>query len=451
MKPKIFSKTFYIAIGIVLGLVVIAFLLINAPFTPPNQKQSSNKSQQTFFILSDTHFLAPELHDDGKAFTFIKGTAAGKDLDYQKASLEAFVATALRDKPDGIIITGDLTLNGEKISAEKMVQLFAPLADAKIPLYCIPGNHDIHDGWARKYQGSEQKNTPQISPEDFKKIFSQGYQNALATAPEDLSYSLSINADYRLILLDSNLYTRDDSGSQPVTQGKLRDSTLKWLKEQLEAAKEAKQHSLLFIHHNLLKHNPTVYKGYVLENAETVKKLLKDYDVPAVFSGHIHAQDIMQEDGLTEIVSSSFAIIDHGYGVLTLSDSKIDYQRKTISVSSWAKSQTNLDEKLKKKLSQHDDYLYHLFDQDGQRLAYQTLMEQGIYDEKTLEPVAQFVGQTNIDYFRGTDFISDEKLQTLKQQSGYQLLAKHSDFLKDYVDFALQDHNLNDQKWRHRY
>lgn len=451
MKPKIFSKTFYITIGIVLGIVVIAFLLINTPFTPPNQKQSSNKSQQTFFILSDTHFLAPELHDDGKAFTFIKGTAAGKDLDYQKASLEAFVATALRDKPDGIIITGDLTLNGEKISAEKMVQLFAPLADAKIPLYCIPGNHDIHDGWARKYQGSEQKTTPQISPEDFKKIFSQGYQNALATAPEDLSYSLSINADYRLILLDSNLYTRDDSGSQPVTQGKLRDSTLKWLREQLEAAKEAKQHSLLFIHHNLLKHNPTVYKGYVLENAETVKKLLKDYDVPAVFSGHIHAQDIMQEDGLTEIVSSSFAIIDHGYGVLTLSDSKIDYQRKTISVSSWAKSQTNLDEKLKKKLSQHDDYLYHLFDQDGQRLAYQTLMEQGIYDEKTLEPVAQFVGQTNIDYFRGTDFISDEKLQTLKQQSGYQLLAKHSDFLKDYVDFALQDHNLNDQKWRHRY
>ena len=104
MKPKIFSKTFYIAIGIILGLVVIAFLLINTPFTPPNQKQSSNKSQQTFFILSDTHFLAPELHDDGKAFTFIKGTAAGKDLDYQKASLEAFVATALRDKPDGIII-----------------------------------------------------------------------------------------------------------------------------------------------------------------------------------------------------------------------------------------------------------------------------------------------------------------------------------------------------------
>lgn len=451
MKSKIFSKTFYITIGIVFGLVVIAFLLINAPFTPLNQKQSSNKSQQTFFILSDTHFLAPELHDDGKAFTFIKGTAAGKDLDYQEASLKAFVATALRDKPDGIIITGDLTLNGEKISAEKMVQLFAPLADAKIPLYCIPGNHDIHDGWARKYQGSEQKTTPQISPEDFKKIFSQGYQNALATAPEDLSYSLSINADYRLILLDSNLYTRDDSGSQPVTQGKLRDSTLKWLREQLEAAKEAKQHSLLFIHHNLLKHNPTVYKGYVLENAETVKKLLKDYDVPAVFSGHIHAQDIMQEDGLTEIVSSSFAIIDHGYGVLTLSDSKIDYQRKTISVSSWAKSQTNLDEKLKKKLSQHDDYLYHLFDQDGQRLAYQTLMEQGIYDEKTLEPVAQFVGQTNIDYFRGTDFISDEKLQTLKQQSGYQLLAKNSDFLKDYVDFALQDHNLNDQKWQHRY
>lgn len=429
--------------------IIIGIIIIKNPFAPESQKLAHSR-EQTFFILSDTHFLAPELHDDGEAFSFIKRTAAGKDLDYQTASLHAFVATTLSDKPDGVIITGDLTLNGEKISAEKMATLLSPLAEAEIPLYCIPGNHDIHDGWARNYQGSEQKRTLQISPEDFKKIFSQGYEKALATASEDLSYSLNITDDYRFILLDSNIYTRDEATSQPVTNGKLRESTLSWLKAQLEEAKQLQQHSLIFIHHNLLKHNPTVYEGYVLENAQTVKNLLKDYDVPAIFSGHIHAQDIMEE-GITEIVTSSFSIIDHGYGVLTLSDDSLTYERKTISVSDWAKKQTNLEQEQKDTLSQHDEYLYNLFYTDGQRLAYQSLMNQEIFDESTLDPVAEFVAQTNIDYFCGTDFISNEEVKKLKQQTGYQLLAKHSNFLKDYIDFALQDQNLPDQKWQVHY
>lgn len=403
---------------------------------------------QDFWILTDVHFLAPELHDDGKAFSFIKGTAAGKDLDYQEESLEAFLAQALAKKPAAVIITGDLTLNGEKISAEKLADILAPLKKAGIKLYCIPGNHDIHDGWARKFSGDTQERTAQISPTDFKKIFPQSYEDALSTAPEDLSYSLSINRYYRFVMLDSNIYTRDDSTAQPVTRGELKESTLTWLKEQLEEAKKNKQRTIVFIHHNLLTHNPLVNKGYVLDNAATVKNLLKTYEVPVVLSGHIHAQDIMEETGLTEIVTSSYAIIDHGYGVLRLTPKQITYKRQTISVSDWAVKKIAEVGGASSPLTTHDAYLKDLFLKDGVRMVYQDLMDKGIYDQKIIDPVADLVAQVNLDYFSGNDQLTNQQTADIKAKDSYKALAKNSEFLKDYIDFALQDHNLPDQFWQ---
>lgn len=408
----------------------------------PTTKPLAQTTEQTFMLLTDVHFLAPELHDSGKAFTFIKATAAGKDLDYQTQSLQAFVAEALARKPQGVIITGDLTLNGEKISAEQLAAQLAPLKEHGIGLYCLPGNHDIYDGWARSFHGDKQAKTAQISPEDFKKIFPDGYQEALATAPDDLSYALSVNPNYRFVLLDSNHYPMTTSSAQPATGGSISDSTMTWLADQLQAAQHANQQTIVFLHHNLLQHNDTVNRGYVLDNAKEVKKLLKDYNVKVVFSGHIHAQDIMAEDSLTEIVTSSYNIIDHGYGLLKLTDSQVTYDRKTISVSQWAKSKQNLPDEVRN----HDTYLKELFLNDGERLAYETLLNQGITDKDTLETGADFLGQVNLDFFQGNDTRTPEEVAELKKEPGYQILAQDK-FLKDYLDDVLQDTNLADQHW----
>lgn len=408
----------------------------------PGTKPLAQTTEQTFMLLTDVHFLAPELHDSGKAFTFIKATAAGKDLDYQIQSLQAFVAEALARKPQGVIITGDLTLNGEKISAEQLAAQLAPLKEHGIDLYCLPGNHDIYDGWARSFHGDKQAKTAQISPEDFKKIFPDGYQEALATAPDDLSYALSVNPNYRFVLLDSNHYPMTTSSAQPATGGSLSDSTMTWLADQLQAAQHGNQQTIVFLHHNLLQHNDTVNRGYVLNNAKDVKKLLKDYNVKVVFSGHIHAQDIMAEDSLTEIVTSSYNIIDHGYGLLKLTDSQVTYDRKTISVSQRAKSKQNLPDEVRN----HDTYLKELFLNDGERLAYETLLNQGITDKDTLETGAGFLGQVNLDFFQGNDTRTPEEVAELKKEPGYQILAQDK-FLKDYLDDILQDTNLADQHW----
>jgi metallophosphoesterase superfamily enzyme len=104
--------------GIWLTLVVLVILVIGATMTP--KKTKKEVSEPVFWVLSDTHLITSDLYESGEEFERIKLTSAGKELEYQQDSLRALVDLALEEKPTGIIITGDLTLNGERKSAEKL-------------------------------------------------------------------------------------------------------------------------------------------------------------------------------------------------------------------------------------------------------------------------------------------------------------------------------------------
>ena len=83
----------------------------------------TSKKKPILWLLSDTHLIADSLHDDGLAFQHMRNTSAGKDLDYQEIALTAFVRKVIQEKPTAVIITGDVTFNGAKIS-RKLAQLF---------------------------------------------------------------------------------------------------------------------------------------------------------------------------------------------------------------------------------------------------------------------------------------------------------------------------------------
>ena len=116
-----------------------------------------------------------------------------------------------------------MTFNGAKRSAERLGEIFAPLKEAGIALLVIPGNHDIYDGWARSFSGSEERRVAQISPADWKEIFSASYDLAASQEPGSLSYSVNLNPHWRLLLLDSNLYSSQFSYTHPMTSGGIDD------------------------------------------------------------------------------------------------------------------------------------------------------------------------------------------------------------------------------------
>lgn len=138
----------------------------------------TSKKKPILWLLSDTHLIADSLHDDGLAFQHMRNTSAGKDLDYQEIALTAFVRKVIQEKPTAVIITGDVTFNGAKISGERLANIFKPLTKNKIAFLVLPGNHDIFDGWARKFKGDHEDYTPQISPAIWKEIFADSYHYA---------------------------------------------------------------------------------------------------------------------------------------------------------------------------------------------------------------------------------------------------------------------------------
>jgi 3',5'-cyclic AMP phosphodiesterase CpdA len=432
----------------IMGLMILAIILGVIYAEKKDQQSLFGKSAVTFWLISDPHYIDESLTDSGAAFQAIKQTAAGKELDYQKESLQALIAKAQKEKPDMLIITGDLTLNGEKVSAEKLAELLKQLTEQGIKVFVIPGNHDINDGWARKFVGEKQEATAAISTEDFQKIFADsGYKDS-SKDPNSLSYAVSVNDTYNFLFLDTNIYPEDDQKlTRPSTGGTIREKTLTWMKNQLAESQAAKKKTLVFMHHNLYKHNELLSNGYVLNNADEVRNILAEYQVPVVFSGHIHAQDIMTEttaeQPITEIISSSFAIAPQSYGVVTLTKQAITYKKQHNDVDKWAQDKNILPAGMN-----YAKYMQKVLIEDGERLGYAQLTTAGLTDPQQLKAGAAFVGKINERFFAGNDFSTDQEVAKLKQENGYQIIAEYSPFLKDYVDSIIQDKNEPDNQWQ---
>ncbi len=437
-------------LGFIIGSLVVGVLAWN--YLGENKEKAAEplmeKKQVEFWVVSDPHYINNNLTDSGSAYENIKRTAAGKELDYQEESWQAFIDKAIEQKPDMLILTGDLTLNGEKASAERLAELLKQLTDKGIKVFVIPGNHDINDGWARKFVGDKQEKTAAISIADFKEIFAEnGYQNATSYDKSSLSYSVAVNPTYNFLFLDSNIYPDDNQPqTRPATGGMIRGKTMSWVKKQLEEGKQAKKKTLVFMHHNIYAHNKLLSSGFVLNNADKFKQLLVEYQVPVVFSGHIHAQDIMTEmidnKQLTEIVSGSFSITPQSYGVIHLDGNLFSYRKNQNDVDTWAKENNITTPQVRN----YKEYLRNSFIEDGKRLAYAQLIDSGMTDEAQMDIAADFVGKMNVRFFSGEDYSSDGVIEKLKQEKGYQIIAENSKFLKEYIDSIIQDKNEEDNR-----
>ena len=90
---------------------------------------------ETLITATDLHFLAPTLTDHGAFFNQLIENSDGKVISYSEECLEAFVDQVIARKPDVLILSGDLTFNGERESHEALVQKLARIERADIPVF----------------------------------------------------------------------------------------------------------------------------------------------------------------------------------------------------------------------------------------------------------------------------------------------------------------------------
>lgn len=409
----------------------------------------TKESDPTIWVISDTHLIADSLHDQGQAFAQMQKTSQGKDLYYQETVLKAFVKMALEKKPTAIVVTGDLTFNGERASAQEFAKIFSPLKKTT-KLLVVPGNHDIFDGWAREFRGKKQYYAGQISPLSWKSIFDVSYKGSLDEDDDSLAYCQQLNDEYLFLMLDSNIYGREESMTAPYTHGEIGKSQLKWIEQQLIYAQQNNLKPVIFMHHNLYAHNPAVNKGYVLDDATELKRLCGKYNVKLAFSGHIHAQNIANPEDFAptyEVVTSSFCSTDQGYGIVRFKKNEIRYSRHSFDMTPYLTEH----EKQDWTLSHFHNYLENI--QLGSLAA--NLMQKDLKEYNNsldlIRDMGKLFSKMNYNFFTGQNHINQEQLDELKKSRTYQTLIKENPEVKLYLQTLYDTSSHNNRQLTVRY
>lgn len=262
-------------------------------------------------ILSDVHVMAPELLvQEGSAFDAY--LAKDRKMLRESSDLSSLVTEEiLVQKPDYVIISGDLTKDGELISHLWLRQhCLDTLLAAGIQPLVIPGNHDVLNANAVKFLGDSTSHVPNISVEEYLEIYAPyGYDGAVARDSCSLSYVWQISPDVRLLALDACKYEFNDMEKGITrTDGAIREGTLAFIKEQLADAKAQGMRVFATMHHGLNEHwtlQDEATPGYVIDNRKQVRALLRRGGVKLVFTGHAHAQDITRRGEVYDVETGS--------------------------------------------------------------------------------------------------------------------------------------------------
>ena len=147
---------------------------------------------------------------------------------------DAFLAETAGKQPDALILSGDLTQNGEKVNHEELAKKLRLLESQGVPVVVIPGNHDINHPSAASFEGTEKKKADNINAEEFYSIYREfGYDEAMDRDENSLSYIYQADERYWLMMLDSCQYDPENK-----IGGRIRKETLLWMEKWLERARE---------------------------------------------------------------------------------------------------------------------------------------------------------------------------------------------------------------------
>ena len=348
-----------------------------------------NEGKNGVFMITatDLHYLAPELTDHGDYFRRVMENGDGKVTEYCEEITEAFLAEVMAQKPDALILTGDISFNGARASHEALARKLQRLEDAGIPVFVLPGNHDLYRGTSAAFFGEGYELVPSVTGEEFGEIYAAfGFDEALSRDSDSLSYMAQMADGMRLLMLDAN--TLHDYCS-------LSDQTLSWVEAELAAAKAEGMTVLAACHQNLFQHS--IFRGgYMLDCSEQLQELLERYQVPLMLSGHMHVQHIMSRGSVTEITTSPLTMSACRYGSLHWEGERIRYETSSVDVGAWAREQGIQEEDLQR----FPDYALERLEKRT-RLQAEEMLKGKDYDPETAQRLIEYACALNLGYFTG--------------------------------------------------
>ncbi|MBR5320405.1 MAG: metallophosphoesterase [Clostridia bacterium] len=348
MRKSIMKKLFCVILAVAVFAVGIPFTAIAA----------STTDDVNFVILSDLHYFAESAMgntaEDRAEFNemmLMNNATSGIAPEITDAALANVTAKALAGELDFLLIPGDLTRNAEYSAHEELVAKLKTFEQTTgVPVYVINGNHDINNSRAAYYDGEnfvsakknpELRDTLDTTPAEFEALYkdfgysSEGgyysrYKSAAENSEGSLSYAIDLPNDYRLIAIDSQLYSADitDKGlDEQETAGIVTKQHLAWVVEECEKANNDGKTIIGMIHTNTVPHFETevdLFDNFVLRDWEKFADAVADAGMHFTVSGHVHMQDVatyVNDNGeeLTDITTTSLLSYPNMYRSVSMS------------------------------------------------------------------------------------------------------------------------------------
>lgn len=305
-------------------LAVVLVFTLTVPALAAEKPQDMNLR---IAVMSDLHYLSPDMIADTEDFEHAFNSDR-KLLKESSSVLHEMLERVRADKPDILLVSGDLTKDGEQechaALAKQLQQLQQDVPGLKI--YVINGNHDIRNYNAKNFNTADGKAVPatRTEPEDFKRIYDFVYSDptVLATfTPAEgnkaggLSYVARPVEGLTVIAMDTCRYSSDNTSNgddEHETSGAISADLEKWVIEQTAAAKARGDLVIGLEHHGLVPHfdvQPTILPMYLVNGYERIAQEYADAGMSVVFTGHMHAVDIA---AMTTKAGNTFYDIETG-------------------------------------------------------------------------------------------------------------------------------------------
>jgi len=292
-----------------------------------------------FAVISDLHFYDTSLGYEGAAFEK-ELSLDRKMLAESEELLDYMIKDLLKSNIKFLLVCGDLTKDGEALNHEKLSAKLQILVNYGIKVIVTPGNHDINNYSAAEFLGNVKSIVNSVSAEDFKKIYAEmGYGCSLMNDSSSLSYVSEPVPGLWVVAIDSCRYDENKANGIPsVVGGMIKAGTEQWLSNVLSEAKKNYKAVIALMHHGIIEHwngQSRLYPDSLIKNHNHIANLLVSSNVGFVFTGHNHAQSIVEADfsgkRLCDVGTGSLVTYPCPIRFCNLNDSKLTINTKTIA------------------------------------------------------------------------------------------------------------------------
>ena len=221
---------------------------------------------------------------------------SGVRITTSKPSRAAAIASIREAHPRFVLVPGDLTKDGEEADHIAFAEKLETLRAEGIAVYVVPGNHDVNNPGAVRFQGDTKVRVPNVTPERFAEIYRDfGYGGAIDRDPHSLAYVAEPEPGLWLLAMDACRYDISLTRDHEYTAGSFTPERLAWIKGVLERARKENKAVIAMMHHGVVEHfngQKRLFPAYLVTDNDAFSRMLADYGVRVVFTGHFHAQNI---------------------------------------------------------------------------------------------------------------------------------------------------------------